>query len=101
MSTLRLYPPAIAQLICNHYPAVSHPAARTAVLQTLEAIRHALAGGNMVVLPGVGTLKVKLGAPRKGFQPGVGPKAGSVVTIPAKKRVYFTAEKPLLKELNP
>lgn len=56
-----------------------------------------LLGGGEISLPGVGKLKVKEAAAR----PGRNPKTGETLTIPAHKKVVFTACKELKEAMKP
>lgn len=53
--------------------------------------------GGELSLPGVGKLKVKQAAAR----PGRNPKTGETLTIPAHKKVVFTACKELKEAMKP
>ena len=55
-----------------------------------------LLGGGEISLPGVGKLKVKEAAAR----PGRNPKTGETLTIPAHKKVVFTACKELKEAMK-
>ena len=56
-----------------------------------------LLGGGEISLPGVGKLKVKEAAARTGRNP----KTGETLTIPAHKKVVFTACKELKEAMKP
>jgi DNA-binding protein HU-beta len=62
-------------------------AALNAVLDSIQA---SLRGGNRVVLTGFGTFEVRRVKSRR-VRPIRGGKAGSLITVPAHKRVGFTA----------
>jgi DNA-binding protein HU-beta len=55
----------------------------------LDSIRAALRGGDRVVLTGFGTFEVRRVKARK-VRPIRGGKSGSLITVPAHKRVGFT-----------
>lgn len=56
----------------------------------LDSIQEALAGGNRVVLTGFGSFEMRNVKARK-VRPIRGGQAGSLITVPAHKRVGFTA----------
>lgn len=56
----------------------------------LDSIQESLAGGNRVVLTGFGSFEVRTVKARK-VRPIRGGQAGSLITVPAHKRVGFTA----------
>lgn len=88
----------MVEVLEQQWPSVSRADSRAAVDQTLAILRRFLVAGHKVYLPGLGTLGTYQSLPRKGRNPR---KPEVTIDIPAKTRVYFTAEKPLLKELNP
>ncbi|MBI4328871.1 MAG: HU family DNA-binding protein [Chloroflexi bacterium] len=63
---------------------------REALNAVVASIQRALAGGNRVVLTGFGTFEVRQIRARQ-VRPIRGAKAGQRVTVPAHKRVGFTA----------
>jgi len=62
----------------------------------LDSIQEALAGGNRVVLTGFGSYEVRQVKARR-VRPIRGGQAGSLITVPAHKRVGFTAGAELSK----
>ena len=56
----------------------------------LDSIQEALAGGNRVVLTGFGSFEVRQVKARR-VRPIRGGQAGTLITVPAHKRVGFTA----------
>lgn len=89
--------PGLVDRMAKQWLTLTEHDARRALLQSLEVIRTTLIEGHTVYLPGLGTLGTYKSLPRKGRNPR---KPEVTIDIPAKTRVYFTAEKPLLKELN-
>lgn len=70
--------------------------AEAAVNATIEAIASALKDGDKVQLIGFGTFETKESAEREGRNP----KTGESITIPASKKVVFSASKALKEEVN-
>lgn len=62
----------------------------------LDSIQEALAGGSRVVLTGFGSYEVRQVKARR-VRPIRGGQAGSLITVPAHKRVGFTAGAELSK----
>ena len=62
-----------------------------------DAIAAELLGGGEISLPGVGKLKVKEVAARKGRKP----KTGEAIDIPARNKVVFAACKELKEAMKP
>ena len=56
----------------------------------LDSIQESLAAGNRVVLTGFGSFEIRLVKARR-VRPIRGGQAGSLITVPAHKRVGFTA----------
>ncbi len=62
----------------------------------LDSIQEALSGGNRVVLTGFGSFEVRQVKARR-VRPIRGGQAGNLITVPAHKRVGFTAGAELSK----
>ena len=62
----------------------------------LDSIQDALSGGNRVVLTGFGSFEVRQVKARR-VRPIRGGQAGNLITVPAHKRVGFTAGNELSK----
>ena len=62
----------------------------------LEVVRDALAHGDSVRLPGLGSLNVRLSAPRVGHNP----RTGERIEIPATRRVRFSQSPEMRSLLN-
>ena len=62
----------------------------------LDSIQEALSGGNRVVLTGFGSFEVRQVKARR-VRPIRGGQAGTLITVPAHKRVGFTAGAELSK----
>jgi nucleoid DNA-binding protein len=62
----------------------------------LEVVRDALAEGDSVRLPGLGSLNVRLSAPRVGRNP----RTGERIEIPATRRVRFSQSPEMRSLLN-
>ena len=62
----------------------------------LSSVQEALANGDRVVLTGFGSFSVREVKPRR-VRPIRGGQAGSLITVPAHKRVGFTAGAELTK----
>ena len=67
-----------------------------ALKAVLDSVQEALSGGNRVVLTGFGSFEVRQVKARRA-RPIRGGQAGSLVTVPAHKRVGFTAGAELSK----
>ena len=72
----------------------THPSPKKALL---AVIREALAQGQKISLPGLGSFSVVLHAARTGRNPGT----GEIIAISARKRVHFKAAKGWHLLLNP
>jgi len=70
---------------------VSKSVVETVLKATGETVQSALAGGDEVILPGIGKLKVKQTNARTGRNP----KTGEEIEIPARNKPVFTAAKVL------
>ena len=70
-----------------------------ALKAVLESIQSALASGDRVVLTGFGSFEVRQVKARK-VRPIRGGQAGNLITVPAHKRVGFTAGAELSKAAN-
>ncbi len=68
----------------------------TALNAVLDSIQEALSGGNRVVLTGFGSFEVRQVKARR-VRPIRGGQAGNLITVPAHKRVGFTAGAELSK----
>ena len=64
---------------------------REAVAALLATVRHELAAGLPVRLPGLGTFTTPLVQARKGYNP----QTGEALAIPARRRVRFKPTQPL------
>jgi DNA-binding protein HU-beta len=67
-----------------------------ALKAVLDSIQESLSGGNRVVLTGFGSFEVRQVKARK-VRPIRGGQAGNLITVPAHKRVGFTAGAELSK----
>jgi nucleoid DNA-binding protein len=63
----------------------------------LAVIREALAHGQKISLPGLGSFSVMLHAARMGRNP----RTGETIAIPARRRIHFKTCKGLRELLNP
>ncbi len=68
----------------------------SALNAVLDSIQEALSGGNRVVLTGFGSFEVRQVKARR-VRPIRGGQAGNLITVPAHKRVGFTAGAELSK----
>ena len=76
--------------------AQGEAALNAALNAVLDSIQAALSGGNRVVLTGFGSFEVRQVRARR-VRPIRGGQAGSLITVPAHRRVGFTAGAELSK----
>lgn len=88
------------ELTADHTSHVSHTThdPHSSPQKALYAIiREALAQGQKIPLPGIGSFSVELHAARMGRNP----RTGESIAIPARRRIHFKAAKGLRELLNP
>ena len=90
----------IPAALATHAPHTSHdsPASHSSPKKALLAVlREALAQGEVVSLPGLGSFSAVVHAARMGRNP----RTGESIAIPARRRVHFKLSRGLRLRLNP
>jgi len=94
MATLRKSD--VTSRVAAELGGVSRAQGEAALNAVLKSIQSALAAGDRVVLTGFGSFSVREVKPRR-VRPIRGGQAGTLITVPAHKRVGFTAGAELTK----
>lgn len=81
----------------SHKPHTTHSSYSPPQKALYAIVREALAQGQKIPLPGLGSFSVTLHAARMGRNP----RTGESIAIPARRRVHFKAAKGLRQLLNP